>query len=145
MVFHNLTKYASKKICQQFWLLAVLTMLFFALPFCVGPVAESLLSDGVDFSGMALAVVASEGDSSGALLEQLTGNMRDVSRYANFRSMTLEEAEQALENEEVTAILVVPENFIGGVLSSTIDSICSSSSSESLKPSSPKIFIPLYS
>ncbi len=119
MFFHNLTKYAWKCICQQFWLLAVLFMLFFALPFGVGPVARSLLSQGVDFSGITLAVAAPEGDSAGALLEELTGNMRDIRQYCSFRSMTWESAAQALENGDVTAVLVLPENFIGGVLDGT--------------------------
>jgi len=116
LVFRNLIKYAWKRICQQFWLLAVLSMLFFALPLCVGPVAESLLSQGVDFSGMTLAVVAPEGDSTGRLIEELTLSMRDVSRYATLRSMNFEEAARGMEDGSVTAILVLPENFVGGVL-----------------------------
>lgn len=115
-VFHNLIIHAWKAICQQFWLLAVLSMLFLALPMAVGPVAEELLSQGVDFSGMVFGVCTPEGDSTGTLLEELTGRMEDVSRYARFESMDSETAASALERGELTAILVLPENFIGGVL-----------------------------
>ena len=94
-------------------------MLFLLLPLCAGPVADSLLSDGVSFSGLTLAVVAPEEDSTGALLEELTGKMRDVSRYATFRSLTQEEAYQELEDGQVTAVLLLPENFISGILNGT--------------------------
>lgn len=115
-VFHNLIIHAWKVICQQFWLLAVLSMLFLALPMAAGPVAEELLSRGVDFSGMVFGVCTPQGDSTGVLLEELTGRMEDISRYASFRSMEEEQAAAALEAGELTAVLVLPENFIGGVL-----------------------------
>ncbi len=114
--FHNLTKYAWKSICQQLWLLAVLSVLFLALPMGAGPVARSLLSQGVAFSGITLAVTAPEGDETGEILEQLTGNMRDLRQYCSFQSLSWEDASQALDAGEVTAILVLPEDFIGGVL-----------------------------
>lgn len=116
LLFHNLTIHAWKVICQQFWLLAVLSMLFLALPMAAGPVAEELLSQGVDFSGMVFGVCTPEGDSTGALLEELTGRMEDISRYASFRSMDEKQAASALEAGELTAVLILPENFIGGVL-----------------------------
>lgn len=78
--------------------------------------AEELLSQGVDFSGMVFGVCTPEGDSTGTLLEELTGRMEDISRYARFESMSAEEAARALEEGTLTAILVLPENFIGGVL-----------------------------
>lgn len=115
-LLHNLTGFAWKVICQQFWLLAVLSMLFFILPLCAGPVAESLMSDGVDFSGITLAVCVPEGDDAGVLIEELTGKMRDISRYAQLISMEQEEAFAALDAGEVTAILLLPENFVSGVL-----------------------------
>lgn len=115
-LFSNLTFYAWKVICQQFWLLAGLSMLFLLLPLCAGPVADGLLSDGVSFSGLTLAVVAPEDDSTGVLLEELTGKMQDVSRYATFHTMTHSQACQALEDHQVTAILLLPEDFVNGIL-----------------------------
>lgn len=118
-LFHNLTKHAWKVICQQFWLLAVLSMLFLALPMAAGPVAEQLLTQGVEFSGLTFGVCAPEGDDTGALLEELTGRMQDISRYAAFESVTREEGEERLARGELTAVLILPENFIGGVLGGT--------------------------
>ena len=62
-----------------------------------------------------LAVTAPEGDPVPGLLEQYMGNMRDVRQYCTFRAMDGAEAAAALESGEVTAILVLPENFIQGV------------------------------
>lgn len=116
LFFHNLTTYAWKRICQQLPLLAVLSMLFFALTLGVGPVARTLLSQGVGFSGMTLAVTAPEGDGTGDLLENLTASMRDIRSYCRIQSMDWEDASQALKDGELTAVLVLPEDFIGGVM-----------------------------
>lgn len=115
-LLNNLTGFAWKVICQQFWLLAVLSMLFFGLPLCAGPVAQTLLSEGVDFSGITLAVCAPEGDQTGVLLEELTGKMRDIRKYAQLKSMDHASAYTALEAGEITAILLIPENFVEGIL-----------------------------
>lgn len=114
--FYRLTTYAWKRICQQFWLLAVLFMLIFILPLGVGPVADALLSQGVGFSGITLAVTTPQDGNTGALLEQLTGSMRDIRQYCQLESMESQQARQALAQGEVTAILELPEDFIGGVL-----------------------------
>lgn len=116
LLFHNLTIHAWKALCQRFWLLAVLSMLFLLLPLCAGPVAEELLSQGVAFSGLTIGVVAPEGDDTGKLIQELTGNMRDVSRYARLEAMDRETAFDALEKGEVSAVLILPENFVGGIL-----------------------------
>lgn len=115
-LYLQLTHNAWKAVCQQLWLLAALSMLFLLLGRGVGPVAESLLSQGAAFEGMTIAVAAPEGDATGELLGQLTGNMEDISAYCTFRSMDREAAEAALEAGEVTAVLVLPENFLAGVL-----------------------------
>lgn len=114
--FWKMTTYAWKALCQQLWLLAGLFMLFLLLPLCAGPVGGALLSRGVEFSGINLAVVSPEGDETGAMLASLTEKMRDVREYASFRSMSREEAQTALEEGEVSAVLLLPERFVGGIL-----------------------------
>ena len=99
----SLTKHAWKSICQQFWLLAVLSMLFFLLCTAAGPVAGELLDQGVDFTGPTFGVCAPEGDSTAQLLETLTARMKDVSQYATFRSMS-PEAARILKNPGLIAI-----------------------------------------
>ena len=107
---------AWKELCQRRLLLAELVLLYLALPMCVGPAAQKLLSDGVSFSAITLAVTAPEGDPIPGLLEQYMGNMRDVRQYCTFLAMDEAEAAAALERGEVTAVLVLPENFIQGVM-----------------------------
>ena len=108
--------YAWKELCQRRWLLAELVLLCLVLPLSAGPVVQSLLlSDGVSFSAITLAVTAPEGDPIPGLLEQYMGNMRDVRQYCTFRAMDGAEAAAALERGEVTAILALPEDFIQGV------------------------------
>ena len=118
-LFLNLQKHAWKSICQQFMLLAVLSMLFLTLSMAAGPVAEQLLTQGAGFTGLEFAVCVPEGDSTGALVEELTGRMRDIREYASFQNMSREEAEEALESGELSAILVLPENFLNSVLNGT--------------------------
>ena len=112
----RLTEKAWKSICQQFLLLAVLSMLFLLLTGAAGPVANELLTQGIRFSGLTFAVCAPEGDTTPRLLEELTGRMEDIRQYASFRSMELEAAAAALEAGELSAVIVLPEQFIGGVL-----------------------------
>ena len=108
--------YAWKELCQRRWLLAELVLLYLVLPKCVGPAAQELLSDGVSFSAITLAVTAPEGDPIPGLLEQYMGNMRDIRQYCTFQAMDEAGAAAALESGEATAILVLPENFIQGVM-----------------------------
>lgn len=107
--------YAWKELCQRRWLLAELVLLCLFLPLCAGPAVQKLLSDGVSFSSITLAITAPEGDPIPGLLEQYMGNMRDVRQYCTFLAMDEAEAAAALEDGEVTAILALPENFIRGV------------------------------
>lgn len=108
--------YTWKELCQRRWLLAELVLLCLVLPLCAGPAAQTLLSDGVSFSAITLAVTAPEGDPVPGLLEQYMGNMRDIRQYCTFLAMEEAEAAAALERGEVTAILALPENFIRGVM-----------------------------
>ena len=104
------------KFCRQRWLLAGLILLCVLLPLAAGQAAGRLLSRGVDFSGVTLAISAPEGDDTPALLEQYMGGMEDISQYCTVLAMEEEEALSALRDGEVTAVLVLPEDFIRGVM-----------------------------
>ena len=86
------------------------------LPLGAGRAAGYLLSQGVDFQGVTLAVSAPEGDDTPRLLERYMGDMEDIARYCRFTAMDRERALAALEAGEVTAVLDLPENFIRGVM-----------------------------
>lgn len=104
------------RLCRQRWLLAGLVLLCVLLPLGAGRAAGLLLSRGVDFQGVTLAVTAPEGDETPRLLERYMGEMEDVSQYCRIVSMDEAEALAALNAGEVTAVLVLPENFIRGVM-----------------------------
>ena len=105
------------RLRQQRWLLAGLVLLCLLLPLGAGKAANALLSQGVDFSGVTLAITAPEGDPVPRQLEQYMGEMEDVAQYCAIVSMDSEtEAVAALKRGEVTAVLVLPENFIRGVM-----------------------------
>ena len=105
------------RLCQQRRLLAGLALLCFFLPLGTGQAAGYLLSQGVAFSGVTLAITAPEGDEVPRLLEQYMGNMEDIAQYCTIVSMdSEEEAVAALRRGEVTAVLALPENFIRGVM-----------------------------
>ena len=108
--------YAWKELCQRRWLLAELVLLYLVLPLCAGPAVQKLLSDGVSFSAITLAVTAPEGDPISGLLEQYMGNMRDIRQYCTVLAMDGAEAAAALESGKVTAILSLPENFVQGIM-----------------------------
>ena len=104
------------RLCQQHWLLAGLGFLCLLLPLGAGQAANHLLSQGVDFSGITLAATAPAGDGAPQLLEQFMGDMEDIAQYCKIVSMEEVEAMDALKAGEVTAVLVLPENFIRGVM-----------------------------
>ena len=104
------------RLCQQRWLLAGLGLLCLLLPLGAGQAANYLLSQGVEFSGVTLALTAPEGDGVPRLLEQFIGDMEDVAQYCRFVALDEEEAMEALEQGEVTAVLALPEDFIHGVM-----------------------------
>ena len=105
------------RLRQQRWLLAGLVLLCLLLPLGAGRAANELLSRGVDFSGVTLAITAPEGDPVPRQLEQYMGEMEDVAQYCAIVSMDSEaQAVAALKRGEVTAVLALPENFIRGVM-----------------------------
>ncbi len=114
--FAHCFKLTLGRLCQQRWLLVGLALLCFLLPFGAGRAAEVLLSRGVDFHGVTLAVTAPEGDGVPQKLEQFMGGMEDIAQYCKIVSMDEEAALAALERGEVTAVLALPENFIRGVM-----------------------------
>ena len=86
------------------------------LPLGAGQAAGHLLSRGVEFSGVTLAVTAPEGDNVPQLLEQYMGEMEDIAQYCKIVSMDRETALDALRRGEITAVLMLPEHFIQGVM-----------------------------
>lgn len=115
----NITGMTLGKLCQQPRLLAGLTLLCLLLPLIIGPAVETALSQGVDFSGITLAVTAPEGDSLPNLLENFLPNMQDVSQYCEVVALDRETAIDRLEKGEVTAVLVLPEDLIQGIMDGT--------------------------
>lgn len=115
----NLTQIALGKLCRQRMLLAGLALLCFLLPLLLGPVASSLLSQGVAFNQITLAIVAPEEDSIGAQLTQILSGMQDIRKYCQVQAMTQPEAEAALARGDITAALIIPEGFVSGILNGT--------------------------
>ena len=96
------------KLCKQGILLILLTALIIGLPICIAPAAEQLLSQGVSFSGITLAITAPEGDPVPQLLEELLPGMEDISQYCQVKAMDRTEALESLERGDVTAVLALP-------------------------------------
>ena len=109
--FEKLTALTMGKLCQQRWLLAGLVLLCLLLPLGAGRAAEVLLSRGVNFAGVTLAITAPEGDGVPQLLEQFMGEMEDIAQYCNIVALEEGAALEALSRGEVTAVLVLPERF----------------------------------
>ena len=114
--FGQCFKLTLVRLCRQRWLLAGLALLCLLLPLGAGQAAGYLLTRGVAFSGVTLAVTAPEGDSVPQLLEQFMGDMEDIAQYCEITAMEGEEAMDALKQGAVTAVLVLPEDFIRGVM-----------------------------
>lgn len=121
--FGKLIALTLGKLCRQPWLLAGLALLCLVLPLCIAPAAETVLSEGVAFDGMHLAITGPEGDPVPELVAQLLPGMEDVSRYCQVSAMGYDEALEALEEEQVTAVLVLPAGFIDGVLTGANPSV----------------------
>ena len=112
-IYLNLT---LGRLCRQRWLLAGLALLCLLLPLGAGRAAGELLSRGVDFSPVTLAVSAPEGDQVPLQLEQFMGEMEDVAQYCRIVSMDEEAALAALARGEAAAVLDLPQDFIRGVM-----------------------------
>ena len=113
-IFHTLAK-----LCQRRWLLAGLALLCLFLALGVGPAMEAALSDGISFRGLTIAVCAPEGDSTPQLIADFAGNMEDIDQYCAFLAMEESEALAAMKAGEVTAVLVLPEGMIEGIIYGT--------------------------
>lgn len=107
------------KLCQQPVLLAGLALLCVFLPHTLGRAAEAALSEGISFSGITLAVTAPEGDQTARLLENLLPKLEGIGEYCHAAAMSREEALAGLESGEVTAVLVLPENLVRGIMDGT--------------------------
>ncbi len=118
--FSKSTAYTCGKLCRQYLLLAGLVLLCLFLPGILGSAAQDLLSEGVDFSSLTLAVTAPEGDPMPELLEEYMGRMRDVSRYCSFRAYDSKDAAlNALRSGDVMAVMELPQDFVQGIMYGT--------------------------
>lgn len=115
----KITTHTLGKLCRQRMLLAGVALLCLVLPLCLAPAAEAALSKGVSFSGITLAIVGPEDSSVPAEAEKLLSNMRDVSEYCQVRAMSRQEALEGLDDGSITAIMVLPEGFVSGVMYGT--------------------------
>ena len=104
------------RLRRQLWLLAGLALLCLLLPLGAGQAAQRLLSQGVGFDRVTLAVAAPQGDDTPALLERYMGGMEDIAQYCRVVAMGENEALSALASGGVTAALLLPEGFIQGVM-----------------------------
>lgn len=111
--------YTYFRLCRQHWLLAGLALVCLLLTGMLGSAARQVLTTGVDFSGIVLAVSSPNDDGTLEMVEQAVEKMRDISRYCTLRVMDNAEARQALARGEVTALLELPEDFVGGILNGT--------------------------
>ena len=112
----NLTELTLGKLCRQRALLAGLALLCFLLPVFLGPVANAALSKGIAFDALTLAIVAPEDESIQEQLVQILSGMQDLRQYCQIVSLSPEEAEEAMETGEITAALILPENFVSKIL-----------------------------
>ena len=102
--FEKLTALTMGKLCQQRWLLAGLVLLCLLLPLGAGRAAEVLLSRGVNFAGVTLAITAPEGDGVPQLLEQFMGEMEDIAQYCNIVALEEGAALEALSRGAAEAV-----------------------------------------
>lgn len=119
LFFLKLTGITLGRLCRRRMLLAGVTLLCVFLPLFLGPAAQDALSGGVEFEGISLAVTAPEGDPVPEQMESLLSQMRDISQYCRVSAMEYENALECLETGEISAILVLPENFLSGVMDGT--------------------------
>lgn len=104
------------RLCHRQGLLALLLAACLILPICIAPAMEQFFSKGVSFSGITLAITAPEGDPVPAMLEEFLPGMKDVSQYCQVKALDHDSAVEGLKNGDVTAVLVLPEGFVQGVL-----------------------------
>lgn len=115
----KITLHSLHKLCRQRILLALIALMCLVLPLLLAPAAEAALSQGVSFSGITLAIVGPEDSYAPEGAQQLITNMRDVSQYCQVRAMDYQEALDSLRQGQVTAIVVLPEGFVSGVMYGT--------------------------
>lgn len=75
--------------------------------------AQSLLTRG-GHEALVIAVVGEGGEAES--LVKFAENLSDITEYCSFVSDGEETAMQKLSRGEVTAVLMLPENFVGGIL-----------------------------
>ena len=75
------------RLCRQIPLLAGLFFLCAFLPVVGGQIAQTALSQGVDFTGITLAITSPEGDDTSRLIERYMSGMEDIQSYCKVQAM----------------------------------------------------------
>ena len=108
----RLVKLNIFRLRRRLLLLAAMAAAFAVLSAPLGAGAENMLSrESVEPLSIAVC-----GEEAG-LISRLAGNMADISEYCSFIEMDETEALEALGSGEVTAVLLLPDDFIGSILS----------------------------
>ena len=97
---------------SRLWVLLSLLSLLAALG--AGAAAGQVLNR--DVARLNLAIQQEPGDELPALLETYLGGMEDVSRYCTVTAMGRQQAEQALKDGSIDALVILPEGFVTGVM-----------------------------
>lgn len=107
----HLTGLNLVRLYRRLFLLLAAAAAFAMLSF---PLAEGMsrFFDREDMPGISIAVV---GDTDGAL-SSFAGNLRDIAAYCSFIPAEMDEAMDKLQRGEVTAVLELPEDFVGSIL-----------------------------
>ena len=83
----------------------------------LGLAAERSVSAAAPQVQIVLSARAEADASLADALAEYLGGMEDIARYCTFRSASPQEAERLLSRGEVSAVLWLPEGFIGSILS----------------------------
>lgn len=111
-----LTWDALRGVCRKIWIPVGLSMLCLLMTLGAGAAAGQVLSRGVSLSRLNLAIQQEPGENLPALLETYMGRMEDISRYCTVAAMSRQEAEQALADGSIDALVILPEGFVEGVM-----------------------------
>jgi len=110
-----LTKLNILRLRRRLCLLVAIAAAFVLLARPLAWGVERFLSRG-GFTDVTIAVVGEDGSAEAEAVLSFIGSMEDVAAYCSFFVMDRQEAMEALSRGEVTAVLVLPPDFIDGIL-----------------------------
>ncbi|MGI6028265.1 MAG: hypothetical protein ACOX81_02500 [Candidatus Heteroscillospira sp.] len=109
----SLIKLNLQRLGRRLFLLAAIAAAFLMLSAPLGAGVRELFSRE-DYGDITIAVAGKNGE--GEALASFAGNLADVAEYCRFVAMPENEALAQLERGELTAVLVLPENFVNKIL-----------------------------